>query len=288
MTQLAPIRMVISDIDGTLVRNDKTLSTANIDAVRRLSAAGIPVSLISARPPSGIMPIAQRLELPGPFGAFNGGTLFDRNGTFVTAHRIEADLARQLYALFGEMCAMRWLFADGEWLTNVVDQSHTPREILAAAIVPIVTEDVGDRLDRADKLVAVSDDDAMLTRIEVEARRIVGNRATIARSQSYYLDVTALAANKGDGVAQIAKTCGVALGQLAVFGDHDNDLPMFARAGLSVAMGQASARVKAAASAVAATNEADGVADAIDRFVLPDIGRTEQNVDLPNATVQCR
>ncbi len=274
MTQSAAIRFVISDIDGTLVRNDKSLSAVNVAAVRRLMAACIPLSLISARPPSGIIPIAKRLDLAGPFGAFNGGTIFDRNGTVITAHRIEPDLARQLHALFGQMCAMRWLFADGEWLANAVDQSHTPREVLAAANDPIVTEDVGDRLDRVDKLVAVSDDDALLTRIEAEARRIVGNRATIARSQSYYLDVTALAANKGDGVAAIARACSVLLDQIAVFGDQDNDLPMFARAGFSVAMGQSSAKVRAAADAIAASNEDDGVADAIDRLVLPRIRHT--------------
>jgi Cof subfamily protein (haloacid dehalogenase superfamily) len=279
VTQPPPIRFVISDIDGTLVRNDKSLSSGNVAAVRRLIAAGIPFSLISARPPSGILPIVEQLDLAGPFGAFNGGTIFDRDGTVMMAHRIESDLAQRLYMLFSQMFAMRWLFADGEWLTNAVDKSHTPREILAAGIDPIITDDVGDRLERADKLVAVSDDDALLTRIEAEARLIVGNRATIARSQPYYLDVTALAANKGDGVAAIAQAVSVPFDQIAVFGDQDNDLPMFERAGFSVAMGQASAKVKEAADAIAASNEDDGVADAIDRLVLP---RTRHTTVGPN------
>lgn len=280
MTPSAQIRFVISDIDGTLVRDDKSLSSGNVAAIRRLMATGIPFGLISARPPSGILPIVELLDLAGPFGAFNGGTIFDRDGTVITAHRIEPDLAHRLYTLFSQMCATRWLFADGVWLTNAVDQSHTPREVLAAAIEPIITEDVGDRLDRADKLVAVSDDDALLTRIEVEARRIVGNRATIARSQPYYLDVTALAANKGDGIAAMAQAVGVPLDQLAVFGDQNNDLPMFARAGFSVAMGQASIKVTQAASDVAASNEDDGVADAIDRIVLPRVERLERATGL--------
>jgi Cof subfamily protein (haloacid dehalogenase superfamily) len=288
VTASAPIRFVISDIDGTLVRDDKSLSPGNVAAIRRLKAVGIPMSLISARPPSGILPIVKQLDLAGPFGAFNGGTIFDRNGTVITAHRIEPDLARGLHALFGQMCATRWLFADREWLTSAVDQLHTPREVLAAAIEPIVTDDVGDRLDRADKLVAVSDDDALLARIEVEARRIAGGRATIARSQRYYLDVTALAANKGTGIATMAQAVGVPLDQLAVFGDQNNDLPMFARAGFSVAMGQASANVKQAASAVAASNEDDGVADAIDRFVMPRIQCTDDATGPPDRVGSCQ
>lgn len=267
------VRFVISDIDGTLVRKDKSLSDGNVAAIRRLVDAGVPVSLISARPPSGMMPIVERLDLPGPFAAFNGGTIFERDGTVTAAHRVDADLAVELFALFTKRCAIRWLFADGAWLINAADEIHTPREVIAAAIEPIVTDDVGDRLDRADKLVAVSDDDALLSAIEADARKIAGDRATIARSQSYYLDVTAPAANKGDGVAVLARAAGVPLEALAVLGDQDNDLPMFARAGFSVAMGQSSEKVKAEADAISASNEDDGVADAIDRLLLPRLAR---------------
>lgn len=262
-------RLVISDIDGTLVRKDKSLSDGNVAGIRRLVDAGVAVSLISARPPSGMTAIIERLDLPGPFAAFNGGTIFDRDGTIRAAHRIDPALAAKLFALFAERPVIHWLFADGEWLTNVTDAVHTPREIKAAGITPLVTNDVGDRLARADKLVAVCDDDAMLTAIEADARAIAGGRATIARSQTYYLDVTALAANKGDGIMAIAEADSVPLGEVAVLGDQDNDLPMFARAGFAVAMGQASAAVKAAADAVSASNEDDGVADAIDRLLLP-------------------
>ena len=263
------IRLLISDVDGTLVRKDKSLSDGNVAAIRQLVAAGVPVSLISARPPSGMNWIIERLDLPGPFAAFNGGVVFDRDGTVTAAHRIEPDLARDLLALFASMGVMRWLFADGEWLTDSTDPTHTPREIKSAGVEPIVTDEVGDRIARADKLVAVSDDDALLTRIEAAAREIAGDRATIARSQSYYLDITAPAANKGDGIAALADTAGVALADVAVFGDQNNDLPMFARAGFSVAMGQASDAVKKAAHAVSTSNDEDGVADAIARFVLP-------------------
>lgn len=262
-------RLVISDIDGTLVHNDKSLSDSNAAAIKRLIDAGVLVSLISARPPSGMMRIIEQLDLAGPFGAFNGGTIFRRDGAVITAQRIAPALARPLYALFSKMCAIYWLFADGDWLTNAEDDAHMPREIIAAGVKPITTNNPGDRLARTDKLVAVSDDHALLSRIEAEARQVAGGRVTIARSQSYYLDVTALGANKGDGVTQLARSAGVPLSALAVIGDHDNDLPMFARAGFSVAMGQASKAVKAAADAIARSNDDDGVADAIDCFILP-------------------
>ncbi len=102
---------------------------------------------------------------------------------------------------------------------------------------------------------------------------MIGARATVARSQLYYLDITHRLANKGDGIAALAQAFGVELTQVAALGDMANDLPMFARAGLSVAMGQAPACVRAAANATATTNEEAGVADAIARFVRPRIPR---------------
>ena len=77
------LRLLISDIDGTLVRSDKTLSNATVMAVRALTATGLPMTLISARPPSGMLWIAERLGLPGPFGAFNGGVLFRHDGSVI-------------------------------------------------------------------------------------------------------------------------------------------------------------------------------------------------------------
>lgn len=266
------IRLLVSDVDGTLANSDKGVSAVNEAAIRAVVADGVPVTLISARPPSGMMWIVERLELTGPFGAFNGGTILDRNGTVGTPHRLDPEMAREVAEAIERLGAIRWLFADGDWVTTALDDRHTAREVKSAGLQPIVTGDLTGRIDRVDKLVAVSDDDALLTRVEEEVRRIAGDRATVARSQPYYLDVTAPRANKGDGLATLAEAFGVALEQVAVLGDGDNDLPMFARAGLSVAMGQAGERVRGAADVVAATNDEDGVADAIARFVRPGIG----------------
>ena len=102
---------------------------------------------------------------------------------------------------------------------------------------------------------------------------MLGGRATISRSHPYYLDITHRLANKGNGIAALAQAFGVKLAQVAALGDMANDLPMFARAGFSVAMGQAPASVRAAANATATTNEEAGVADAVAHFVRPRIRR---------------
>lgn len=265
------IRLVVSDIDGTLIRKDKTLSDGNVAAAHRLSEAGVPMTLISARPISGMRWIGGRMGLPGPFGAFNGGVIFTADGTILEHHTLDEGVARQVLAHLESYPIIRWLFADGAWFASEADGEHTPREVLSANVSPVLGPDFGDNAAHADKIVAVTDDAALLDRIEAEVKALVGDDATVARSQTYYLDITAPAANKGAGIAALARAFGVALDETAALGDQANDLPMFACTGFSVAMGQAPDHVKQAAKEVAATNDDDGVADAIDRFILPKV-----------------
>lgn len=267
------IRLLVADIDGTLVRDDKSLPEANRDAILGLAAAGVATTLISARPPSGMLALAATLRLTGPMSAFNGGTLVDPDGTIRFAHRLEAADATAMLRLIDRPGVARWIYADGAWFVTDLDNPHLARERIAAAIEPTIRTDFSGLDSRIDKIVGVSDDYELLQRLEERAKEMIGARATIARSQLYYLDITHRLANKGDGIAALAQAFGVELAQVAALGDMANDLPMFARAGLAVAMGQAPANVRAAADATAATNEEAGVADAIDRFIRPRIPR---------------
>ena len=123
------IKLVVSDIDGTLVRKDKSLSQGNVAAIGRLVEAGVAVTLISARPPSGMVWIAEELKLEGPFGAFNGGTLFMADGTIREKHMLSEDVTREVLAHLEKEEVIRWLFADGDWLSSEKDDEHSPREV---------------------------------------------------------------------------------------------------------------------------------------------------------------
>ena len=264
-----PIRLLISDIDGTMVRHDKGLPEENVRAIRAAVARGLMVSLISARPAAGILPIAAELGLKGPFGAFNGGTIFTAAGVEDCSAQLPPALAQQLVDLYAGAGMTIWLFASNRWLTSDPANSHTPREVLSSGLQPEAVTNFGPFLNDADKVVAVCDNRVRMTALEQSARELIGTAATLVRSQDYYLDCTALAANKGDGVTRLAELYGVPLEQVAVIGDQANDVAMFRVAGLAIAMGQASAEVQAEADCVVASSENAGVADAIRRFVLP-------------------
>lgn len=275
-TFVTPIRLVISDIDGTFVRSDKTLSDQVVAAARRVIGAGARMTLISARPPSGIGWIAKRVGLDCALGAFNGGTIFRTDGTVLAAYHMVPEVAKMTLDLIDVPCVTPWLFADAKWYAKTLEGQHVPREIKSAGVNPIIVGDFGALLARVDKIVAVSDDHERLAAIASIVADALGSRATVSRSQPYYLDITAPRANKGDGVIALAETFTVPLDQVAVLGDQNNDLPMFAVAGLSVAMGQAPINVRLAADHVAQSNDDDGVADAINHIILPRIVNPEK------------
>ena len=269
---MSAVRLLVSDVDGTLVDQNKKLAPAVVDAVERLEAAGIAFTIISARPRSGMMPIADTLGIDRPMGAFNGGIVFTRDGTVMEHHVIDPAVARGVFAIVGDAKVDRWVFAKDEWHASTDQGVHVEHERLASNQDPIVQHSFDDLLGEADKITFVSDDAALLASLHEQAAAQFGDRATIAQSQTYYLDVTARQANKGDGITALTTAIDIPLTDTAAIGDQANDLPMLALARVSIAMGNAPDAVKAKAQHVTAGNDADGVARAIDDIILTNNG----------------
>jgi Cof subfamily protein (haloacid dehalogenase superfamily) len=268
-----PIRLFVSDVDGTLVRKDKSLADATIAAARKLEHATVVMTLISARPPSGILPIAKSLGLTSPLGAFNGGTLVMPSGDIVSARHLDAASSRTAVDLVTASGASVWVFADGKWFASDLDNPHVPNERRAAMVEPIVGQDWDDLHGRIDKIVGVSDDTALIAKLEADQKAALGENAEVSCSQTYYCDITHPLANKGDGIIALAAAIGIPLDEAAAIGDMPNDIPMLKRAGFAIAMGQAPDSVKAEADWISATNDEDGVAQAIERVLLPEVAQ---------------
>ena len=134
---------------------------------------------------------------------------------------------------------------------------------------PKVVGDLDPALDSAVKLVGVSDDLEVVARCERAVQEALGNAASAARSQPYYLDVTHPEANKGGVVAWLSRRLGIPESEIATVGDQPNDVLMFRRSGFAIAMGNASPEVQAQADAVTASYDDEGFARAVERF-FPD------------------
>jgi len=264
------VKLVISDVDGTIVGTDKSVTDSTIAAAGRLQEAGIPLAIVSARPPRGMQYIQQTLKLSGPLGGFNGGRILSPDGRVLEEHPVPEAAARTALGLFKARGLTVFVFSGDEWLISDGAGAHVEHERRTVRFDPTVVGSFEPYLDRVLKMVGVSDDEPFLAGIETELQTLLHGSANAKRSQTYYLDLTAQDANKGSAVRMLAHAQGVGLDDVAVIGDMLNDVPMFEVAGFSVAMGNASDEVKGLATAsVPSSNDHGGWAEAIDTLILP-------------------
>ncbi len=262
------ISLVLSDVDGTLVTDDKRLTDASINAVRKLKQAGIRFAITSSRPPRGMAMFIKPLQINTPIAGFNGGAFTRPDLSIIEQHVLDADFARQSLDLLNRSGLDVWLFSGNDWLVRNPGGPHIAHETHTVDFAPKVVHSFDDRLGAANKIVGVTDDHALIARCEAEAKDMFGGNASISRSQAYYLDITSIQANKGIVLEYHASHLKIPADEIATIGDSQNDVFMFKRSGFSIAMGNASAQVKAQATVTTDTNGEDGFARAIDRFIL--------------------
>ena len=266
---MTAVRLLVADVDGTLVTQEKLLTKRAIAAVARLHDAGIALVLTSGRPPRGMAMLVEPLRLTTPVAAFNGGLVVEPDLVTVRSqHTLPRDVAGEVTAFLLEAGVDVWLYRGADWFVRDGNAPHVDRERRTVQFAPKVVADIGSVLDDAVKIVGVSDDAPRLEKCESELRARVGHRASAARSQPYYLDVTHPDANKGMVVRECSRVLGVPFEAIAAIGDMPNDVLMFAIAGTSIAMGNASPEVQRTARFVTTSNEEEGFANAVERFIL--------------------
>ena len=266
---IQPIRFVLSDVDGTLLHPDHSLSQRTADAIRAMREAGVLFSLASGRPPKAMRHLIETFGIDVPVAGFNGGTLVNPDGSILVAHHLPAEAALITLALFSaEPDVEVWVFADGDWLRRDPPGPMVQREADGLGYGPVVVESFEPYLDRVDKIVAASNNTQLLVELEAQLQPKVQGLAQVSRSQPVYLDVTAMLANQGEALKTLAEHLGVPFAQTAAIGDGGNDPAMFHVAGLSIAMGQAEETVKRQANVVTGSNVEDGAAEAFERFIL--------------------
>jgi Cof subfamily protein (haloacid dehalogenase superfamily) len=270
------ISLVVSDVDGTLVTDEKVLTPATVAAVRRIKEAGVNFTIVSSRPPRGLRMIAETLELAHPFAGFNGGVVVRPDFSVVTQHLLPSDVAARAVELISAHGVQVWVFAGQDWFLRDSSAPYVERELRTVRFPPTEVADLAPALGAAAKIVGVSADFELLRRCCETVRAALAGTAEVARSQLYYLDITHPLANKGNALLEFAKLFAVPPAEIAVIGDGENDLAMFAHAALRVAMGNAQPHVQRAADHVTSSNREDGFADAVDRFILPAVAATRK------------
>jgi Cof subfamily protein (haloacid dehalogenase superfamily) len=268
MAEKRKISLVLADVDGTLVNEEKVLTKRAQAAVQSLHRAGIRFAITSGRPPKGMAMLLEALQLETPIAGFNGGLFVKPDLSIIEQKTVPADVAAAAIKLIRDRGLDVWVYRGNDWLIGKADAPHVAREAWTVKFDPVIVKDVGEKLDQVAKIVGVSDDLDAVAKAEAKARDQFGDHVSAARSQPYYLDVTHPQANKGGVVAYLSEQYRIPPEQIATIGDMPNDVLMFSPSGLSIAMGNASAEVQRAARRVTTSNQDEGFANAVERFVL--------------------
>lgn len=262
-------RLVLADVDGTMVTHEKVLTEAAKAAARELKEAGIKLAITSGRPPRGMAMLIEPLHLTSAIAGFNGGALVRPDLTLIECHALDPAVAADALRLILDKGLDAWVYTESQWLIRNSDAPHVARERNTVKFDPeIVAEFTDEHLSRSIKIVGVSDDFARVAACEKAAQEALDGRASATRSQPYYLDVTHPQANKGAVVEALAKLSHISPKEIATIGDGPNDVLMFKKSGFSIAMDNASGEVKAQADAQTDSNESEGFAKAMRKYFL--------------------
>ena len=209
MAEKRKISLVLADVDGTLVTEEKILTERARKAVSALQEAGIRFAITSGRPPLGMAMLFDALDIETPIAGFNGGLFVERDLTILEQKTVPTDVARQAVELMRKHGLDTWVYSGNDWLITKIDAPHVAREAWTVKFEPKVVANLTEHLQQVAKIVGVSNDLDKLQRCEADSQAAFGQHATANRSQPYYLDVTNKDANKGAVVEYLSRHLGV-------------------------------------------------------------------------------
>ncbi|HEY3378651.1 MAG TPA: HAD family hydrolase [Armatimonadota bacterium] len=262
-------RLLVADLDGTLVTPEKALTARSRAAVAKLHDAGILFTITSGRPPRGMRMVIDKLRISAPLSAFNGAVYFTPDLSVLEAHYLPETLVGQLIDRIGQCGLDAWVYQGEQWLIRTREAPHVEREAYTVQFDPTVVSAFTPPYAQVSKIVGVSDDHAAVVRCVRAIQDACGDRVSASRSQPYYMDVTHPAANKGVVIQHLAETLHIPPASIATIGDMPSDVLMFKQSGFRIAMGNAADEVKGQADYVTTANSEEGFANAVEQYLLP-------------------
>lgn len=272
----APIRLVALDLDGTVFNDAKQLTPRTLQALTEAGRRGVAIVPATGRTITGVP--AELLALPGVRYAItaNGARVLDlADGSCLCQLYIPLETALAAYDILCRYDCLIDIFQDGQGYTTAANVAAAP-DYVPANLIPYVTTS---RLVLPDMRAFLAQQAHGIEKFTMFFRREEERQAAwreleqldlvVVSSLPLNMELNAAGVNKGSGLLQLAQVLGLPVGSLMACGDGGNDLEMVREAGLGVAMANAVDSVKAAADFITLSNNEDGVAYAVEKFVLP-------------------
>lgn len=266
MTRAFDLGLIATDLDGTLLRPDHTVSDRTRAAFQAAHARGVPTAMVTARPPRAIRELAEHLGLDGLAVCSNGAILYDIGRDEIleqvalpaeTARRLVSDMAMHepaalLAGEYGRHVRAEQAFPRTPAFQDLQDHHIVPPSaMLDEALVKLMVHHPVDPVE------------ALVERLS----RQLGGEVAVTHSGDLFAEIAAPNVTKASGVAMLCRRLELPTARVAAFGDMPNDIPMLTAAGLAVAVANAHPDVIAIAHEVTASNVEDGVAQTIERLL---------------------
>lgn len=273
-------RLLALDIDGTLINDERRVTDATIEAVQRATDAGVFVTLCTGRSISTAAVVARQLPLNVPL-ILNGGALIydDRRRRTLYLRNLPAAAAMDAVHRFRDLACHPIVYAPLPESQYFYYDDYDPQNISFERYVQKnegraqKVNDVAGLLQHDAAMVAVSDRVARIQSLTPAIRRQLPHTTVTLEispnDQGYcHVTVTPQGVSKGSGLRELTRLLGISLAETIAVGDNLNDLDMMTAAGLGVAMDNATPETKALADHITGSNNEDGVAQVIERFIL--------------------
>jgi len=262
-------KLVALDLDGTLVEPLKPVRPRVVASVRAAQAAGVRVTLVTGRMFVGAEPFVRLLSIEGPIVCYQGAVIADAlTGRFERQIALPNAIALRIYEAAKPRGYHVQFYRDDRFY---VEQRNTYSDLYAriSGSEPIVVPSLPAAFAGRDstKVNIVTEPDKTPECLAL-MKEVCGDDAYVTRSNPEFVEMLSPKVDKGVALALVASELGIAIEDVLAIGDSYNDLPLLRTAGFGVAMGSGPPELKAEADAVVGDVEHDGVAEAIERFVL--------------------
>lgn len=264
--------LLVLDVDGTLMRTDKTISRKTIDAIVRIQQEGVKVAIASGRCTAGILPTAKKIRLDefgGYIVSYNGGCISNcQTGEVIYNINLPDGIVQEIYEFSKREKTGIMTYHDNDIIAENDADQYIQIDAKGCSIDIHVVEDFGKEVTYPVNKCLLTGDPDMMVGVEKRAAKEFEGRLSVYRSEDFYVEMMPLGIDKAYGLAKLLQRLGYSRSQMICCGDGFNDISMIQYAGLGVAMANAGEQVRQSADYVAPHCDDDGLVDVISKFII--------------------
>lgn len=281
-------KLLVLDVDGTLLNNAREISNRTLAALLKVQQMGVRIVLASGRPTYGLMPLAKTLEL-GNYGGFilsyNGCQIIKaQNGEILFERRINPEMLPYLEKKARKNNFAIFTYHDDIIITDTPENEYIISEAVLNNQKIIKEDEFSTAVDFPPcKCMLVSNDEEALIVLEDHWRRQLNGTLDVFRSEPYFLEVVPCGIDKANTLGALMEKLNIKREEVIAIGDGVCDVTMLQLASMGIAMGHSQDSVKVCADYVTASNEEDGVAQAVEKMILAEVHAAEIPLDVLNA-----